>query len=46
MMAYLVIAMLSILIFLCFSDVVEVITEATGQWERARNLSKKQHAAR
>ena len=45
MMAYVVIAMLSILIFLCFSDVVDVIAEATGQWERARNLSKK-HATR
>jgi hypothetical protein len=45
MMAYVLIALLSILIFLCFSDVVEVITEATGQWERARNVGKR-HAAR
>ena len=45
-MAYFLITLLSVLIFLCFSDVVEVITEAAGQWERARNLSKRQHAAR
>jgi hypothetical protein len=45
-MAYFLLALLSVLIFLCFSDVVEVITEAAGQWERARNLSKRQHAAR
>lgn len=45
MMAYVLIALLSVLIFLCFSDVVEVITEATGQLGRARNLSRK-HAAR
>jgi hypothetical protein len=41
MMAYFLIALLSVLIFLCFSDVVEVISEATGGWGRARNLSKK-----
>ena len=45
MMAYFLIALFSVLIFLCFSDVVEVITEATGEWGRARNLSKK-HATR
>lgn len=45
MMAYFLIALLSVLIFLCFSDVVEAISEATGQWGRARNLSKK-HATR
>jgi hypothetical protein len=44
MMAYVLIALLSILIFLCFSDVVEVITEAMGQWERARNVGR--HAVR
>jgi hypothetical protein len=45
-MAYFLIALLSVLIFLCFSEIVEVITEAAGQWERARDLSKRQHAAR
>ena len=45
MNAYLAIALLAVLIFLCISDVVEVITQATGEWERARDLSKK-HATK
>lgn len=45
MIAYLLIALLAVLIFLCISDVVEVITEAAGEWVRARDLSKK-HLAR
>jgi hypothetical protein len=45
MMAYFLIVLLSMLIFLCFSDVVEVITEASAQRERARVYSRK-HAVR
>lgn len=44
-MAYLLIALLGVLIFLCFSDVVEAVIRATAEWERARVLSKK-HPAR
>jgi hypothetical protein len=45
MTTYLAIVLLAVLIFLCVSDVVEVITDATGEWERARDLSRK-HATR
>lgn len=45
MMAYFLIVLLSMLIFLCFSNVVEVITEASAQREKARVYSKK-HAVR
>ena len=41
MMAYVVIILLAVLIFLCISDVVEAITDATAEWERARHFSKK-----
>lgn len=41
MIAYLLIVLLAVLIFLCISDVVQVITQATAEWERARDLSKK-----
>jgi hypothetical protein len=41
MMAYILIALLGVLIFLCISDFVQVITQATAEWERARVSSKK-----
>lgn len=41
MMAYVLIVLLAALIFLCVSDVVEAITEATARWERARHSSKR-----
>ena len=44
-MAYVLIALLAILIFLSVSDFVEAVTEGTAEWERARDLSKK-HPAR
>ena len=45
MTPYLAIVLLAVLIFLCIPDVVEVITRATAELERARDLSKK-HATR
>ena len=45
MMAYVLIVLLAVLIFLCIPDVVEVITQATAEWQRAKDLSKK-HLAR
>ena len=39
-MAYVLIVLLAVLIFLCISDVVQVITQATVEWERSRDLSK------
>jgi len=43
--AYVLIALLAVLIFLSLSDFVETVTERTAEWERARNLSRK-HTAR
>jgi hypothetical protein len=45
MTTYLAIVLLAVMIFLCISDVVEVITQATADWQRARDLSRK-HATR
>jgi hypothetical protein len=45
MIAYVLIALLAVLIFLCISDVVQVVTRAAAEWERVRDLSKK-HPAR
>jgi hypothetical protein len=45
MTAYLAITLLAVLIFLCISDVVDVITRATSEFEKARDLSRK-HATR
>jgi hypothetical protein len=45
MIAYVLIALLAVLIFLCISDVVQVVARATAEWERLRDLSKK-HPAR
>jgi hypothetical protein len=41
-MAYLLIALMAVLIFLAMSDFVEGVTQATAEWERARSFSKKQ----
>ncbi len=41
MNAYLVITLLALLIFLCISDVVEVVTRAAAEWERAKDFSKR-----
>jgi hypothetical protein len=41
-MAYILIALLAVLIFLAMSDFVEGITQATAEWERARSFTKKQ----
>lgn len=45
MTTYLAIVLLAVMIFLCIPDVVEAIARATGEWERARDLSRK-HATR
>ena len=44
MIAYVLIALLAVLIFLCISDVVQVVTRATAEWERVKDLSKKNPA--
>jgi hypothetical protein len=41
-MAYVLIVLLAVLIFLAMSDFVEGVTQATGELERARSFSKKQ----
>ena len=41
-MAYLLIALMAVLVFLAMSDFVEGVTQATAEWERARSFSKKQ----
>jgi hypothetical protein len=41
-MAYVLIVLLAVLIFLSMSDFVEGVTQATGELERARSFSKKQ----
>jgi hypothetical protein len=45
MMAYVLIALLGVLIFLSVSDVVPVVERAIAEWEGTKSLSKK-HAAR
>jgi cell division FtsZ-interacting protein ZapD len=45
MMAYVLVLLLALLIFLSISDVVPVLERAATKWERAKDLSKK-HAAR
>ena len=45
MIIFVLIAMLSMLIFLAFSDAVQVAAQRTAEWERARRYSKK-HLAR
>jgi hypothetical protein len=44
MIAYFLIALLTVLIFLCISDVVQVVAQAIAEWRRARDLSRKQLA--
>jgi hypothetical protein len=44
MMAYVLIVLLAVLIFLSISDVVPVVGRAAGEWERAKDLSKKNAA--
>jgi len=44
MITYVLIAVLAVLIFLSIPDVVEVIGQATYEWERAKDLSKKNPA--
>ena len=45
MMAYVLIFLLAVLIFLSISDVVPAVERASVEWERTKDLSKK-HAAR
>jgi hypothetical protein len=45
MITYVLIAVLAVLIFLCFPDVVQVVGQAASEWDKARDLSKK-HLAR
>jgi len=44
MITYVLIAVLAVLIFLSIPDVVQVIGQATYEWERAKDLSKKNPA--
>lgn len=41
MIAYVLIAVLAALIFLCFPDVVPVVTQAAAEWRRVRVSSTK-----
>ncbi len=45
MITYVLIAVLAVLIFLCMPDFVQAIGQASSQWEKVRDLSKK-HAVR
>ena len=44
MITYVLIAVLAVLIFLCIPDFVQTIGQATYEWERAKDLSKKSPA--
>jgi hypothetical protein len=44
MIAYLLIALMSVLIFLCFSDAVPTLARATAEWQRGKIWSHKNAA--